>query len=927
MQNPDGPSLPSIKRPGCLLWIGAVFLLFVFLSALARPYTEWLWFVHDGRHPEVFATAYATRSFLFSVSFVFATALFALCFLKALTVGQVFSRIPQSIAEVTLVRALDWIQKHASGAAKLASVVLGLFFAIGFSREWNTYLLWKNAQPFGVNDPTFGRDLGFFVFELPWLTALLQFVSSLFLLASLVTLGIYSGLGAVAKLGKIELNAQSIRGHMCLLVGLTFIAFGALAWVKRYEFGLMDSPQFTGAGYAAMQKLAVQGWLSILSIVVGIITLVSFRSRGAYGTPIAGALAIGAVYLLAMVAWPLFVQRITVEPNKLDKESPYAANSIKMTRWAFGLGSIEVRPTDVQDSPSSEEVSEASATLASMRLWDPEILRRTIEVLQGLRPYYAFNDVDVDRYMIDGKPTPVMLAPRDIRREGLTATARTWLNTTLQYTHGYGVAMTAVNSSTSNGRPVFLIKDFPPKTPKDVPLTQPRIYFSDIRDAFGNPADEYVLVDTKVQEFDYPVDTGDKTNRWTGGRGVPLNSGLAKLTLGMVLGDGNLLVSPNVTEESRVLFHRSVLDRCNTLFPFLRFDDDPYVVLLDGRILWVIDAYTTTDMVPYSDFPALGGRTLNYIRNSVKVTVDAYTGETIAYAVQPNEPILKAYRKIYPKLIQDVSAMPKGLREHWRYPEDLFRLQAQTLTQYHVTDPVIFLNNSDAWELPVETNPDGNKETMKPYYVQMRLPDEAREGFMLILPFTPRQKPNMSGWLAAHCDPEDYGKMLLYEYPKGSNMPGPAQMESNISQNPDVANINMLWNNAQSTLVAGNLLVVPLGKSVLYVRPLFQQSRSNPIPELRRVVLSLSNRVVLANSYEEALQQLFEGASQVEIKPPAASSSVPPSPGSARTDLKGSIKEAATLLDQADAALRAGDFAKYGELQRKARGLLNSMLK
>lgn len=919
-------SKPAVKRSGCLMVGIGLIVAFLLLSSLSRPYVDWLWFKHDARHPEVFQVAYATRGLLFSIAFVLATGLFALTFMRALQVGQVFSRVPQSITEIALVRALDWIQKNAVGAAKLASLVLGLFFAVGFSREWSTFLLFKNGEPFGVQDPTFGRDIGYFVFELPWYTALWQSVASLLTLASLSTIGIYIGLGTLAKAAKIELDNRRIQTHLSLLLGATFIAFGILGWVKRYEYGMMDSPQFTGAGYAAMQKLAVQGWVSVLAIVAGVASLAGFRSKTPYAAPILGTLALGLLYVGGMVAWPLIIQRFAVEPNKLDLEKPYATRAIEMTRWAYALDQIEVRKVDVAETPAAEDLGAASGTLASMRLWDPEILRRNIEVQQGLRPYYAFADVDVDRYMIDGKPTPVMLSPRDIRREGLTASARTWVNTTLQYTHGYGVVMAAVNSSTSQGQPVYLIKDFPPKTPKDIPLEEPRIYFSDLRDSYGNPSDEYVLVDTKVEEFDYPGDEGDRTNRWTGGRGIPV-SGLARTALGLVLGDGNLLVSPNVSGDTRVLLHRSVIGRCRMLFPFLKFDNDPYIVLLGSRVHWVIDAYTTSDRVPYSEYTAQpGSNRVNYMRNSVKVTVDGYSGETIAYAMQPDEPVLKAYRKIYPKLIADASAMPEGLREHLRYPEDLFSAQASTLTQYHVTDPINFLNNSDAWEKPIETNPDGIQVQMQPYYVQMRLPGESKDGYMLILPFTPRQKPNMSGWLAAHCDPADYGKMILYQYPKGSNLPGPAQMEAKINQDPEMANLNKLWNNEQSTLVGGNLLVIPIGKSVLYIRPLFQQSRTNRIPEMRRVVLALSDRVVLAESYEQGLAILFgKGEVPSGAKPvPAAAPDKPATSGGA-VDLSG-VREAALLLDQADAALRAGDFAKYGELQKRARALLERLM-
>ncbi len=927
------PALPRRARPGCVIVGGVLLGLALLFVMLARPYTDYLWYSLDAGQPQVFTTAYSTRGLLFGVSFVLTVALFAFSFSRALGTSLVYLRVPATIGEVLLSNLLAWIQRHGQNASKIAAVVLGLLFALGFAGEWTTYLLFRNAGSFGMKEPLFGMDVGFYAFTLPWWLAVLQFLSSLLLLCTLATAGIFIGMQAVAKLAKVELNAPAIRIHLSLLLGATFLLFAALTWMKRYEYGLAESAQFTGAGYAAIRKLFWQQMLAGALALTGVLTLANARVWRPYSAPIGGTILSAVVYLIGMVLWPAVTQRIQVEPDKLNVEGPFAARAIKMTRWAYGLDSVDVRFTDVAESPSQADIGASGPTLEAMRLWDPEVLRRTFEVLQGLRPYYQFQDVDVDRYVIGGKTVPVMLAPRDIRLEGLSASARTWVNTRLQYTHGFGAVMSAVNGALPNGRPTYLIRDIPPKTPADIPLAEPRLYYGDFRDGFGNPVDEYALVGTKVKEFDYPVEGGEQTHEWKGGRGVPISSYLRRLAFSFVLSDGNLLVSGNVTSDTRVLFRRSILERCQRMYPFLLFDNDPYIVLHDNRIVWIVDAYTTTDMVPYGSRLRLqSGRMLNYIRNSVKVTVDAYTGETRAFAVQPDEPILKAFRKIYPGLVLDLSEMPTELKAHWRYPEDQFVIQSHQLTQYHVTDPTIFLNNSDAWEMPFERGQTGARMLLQPYFVQMQLPGSSNAEFLLILPFTPRQKVNMSGWLAARCDPQGYGELILVKFPKGSTIPGPEQMESNIMQNEEIANITKLWNTEQSRLVSGNLIVVPLGKSVLYVKPLFLESRANPIPEMERVVLGTGKSVAVGENFQAAFDRLF-GAGARAVAPSEPSEPSEPTsepgtgPGPSEAALRARLSEAIRLLDEADASLRKGDFGRFGELQKKARELLRDLSK
>lgn len=910
---------------------GVVLLLlgFLFLGAV-RPFTDYLWFAQDVGAPEVFTVAYSTRGLLFSIAFLVAVVLYAGSFTKALGVQMVYLRTPQSMSEEVISRLIDWIQRYGPTVVKVAAVVLALLAALGFSTEWKTWLVARNATEFGMKDPTFGMDLGFFVFTLPWYTAIANFVFSLFFLGLIVTFGLYFGLEFLATLGKIEVAKPSIRLHLALLGAGLALSWAARLWLGRYEIGYIQNPIFTGGGYADQQRLFVQTALSVLLVVLAAGILVNARIGVPYVMTGWMAAVWGGIYVIGMWAYPAVLQRLVVEPDKINVESQFAKSAMTMTRFGYALDRMEEKETTVTSAPTTAELNASRATLENMRLWDPDVLRETIEPIQSLRPYYRFHDVDIDRYNIGGKQTIVMLSPRDIEWDGLQANRRTWVNTRLQYTHGYGLVMTAVDSATSEGRPEFLIKDFPPKTPPGLDVERPQLYYSDARDGMGAPIDRPAIVGTKVQEFDYQSEDDAVFNEWEQPRGVSVSGFFSKLAHSIRFADGNLLISSNITARSKIAYRRNVLDRASTVYPFLRFDNDPYIVVFEGRILWILDAYTVTDRIPYSALSGSGQVGLNYIRNSVKVTLDAYSGEMTAYAMEPEDPVLKTYRKIYPKLVVGRDKVPAGLEAHFRYPEDQFMLQAAILTQYHVKTPTSFLNNDDAWDLPVERGTVGATVRMSAYYVQVQLPGDDRARFFLILPMTPREKGNMSGWLAAHCDPDEYGKLMLFRYPKTSNTPGPAQMDARFNQDQEIANLNKLLNSEQSELVQGNLLVVPVGQSVLYVKPLFLRSLSRgvaPIPELRKVILATNDRIVVGDTYQQALDRLFARAPNVASTAPPPTQSdpeTPPTPGGAGIS-KQELREALNLLEQAESALKDGDFARYGELQKALRAKLEEL--
>jgi uncharacterized membrane protein (UPF0182 family) len=841
----------------------------------------------------------------------------------------VYLDAPSSAGQAIMSNALHVVQDRGWNIVRIVAPILAFLLAVGFSNEWSTYLASRHATTFGVKDPLYGMDLSFFVFTLPWYRALISFTFGTLLLVTLLTLAVYAGLQAMAAMAKIELGRPNVRFHLGILAGLTLMLLGARLFLGAYEFGTIQGDQITGAGYSASLQLVIQRGVSLLVAVLGLGSIFLARSDKIYKLLLKGGVAVGVAYVLGVVVVPAAVQRLAVEPDKLHKESPYAKRAIQMTRYAYGLDKIKAVDFPVEDVPTPQDIALSKATLDNMRLWAPEIIRQSSETIQSFKQFYRFNDVDVDRYQIGGKQTQVMLSPRDIFAQGLQGQSQSWLYQRLQYTHGYGVVMAAVNASSADGDPKFLMKDIPQRAPADIPLDQPRIYYSDFRGAEGTPIDEYALVNSNQPEFDYSAEDTEKTSRWDATGGIPVGGLFRRLALSIVLGDGNLLVSSNITGDTRLLMRRSILDRCSRIYPFLKLDNDPYIVVSGGKIYWILDAYTSTDRIPYSGLVEQGDARLNYIRNSVKIVIDAYSGATTAYAIEPDEPILKTWRSIYPGLVKEIGTLDPGLVAHFRYPEDLFRTQAMMLTQYHVSDANAFLNNNDLWEMPSERGLDGNRSLLTPYYVQMTLPGESKDGFVLMQPLNPRRKANMSGWLAAHCDPERYGEMILYKFPRGANVPGAEQMEATFGSDPKVtqAMLQLQGSNRSTTeVVVGNMLVIPIGKSVMYAESLYPVNRQSGtgLPRLKKVILGYDGRLEVGDTYQEALDKLF--GNQPGTEPPVTpNQQTPPSQTTPPPAPIQGVKEALGLLDQADAALRAGDFAKYGQFQKQAREKLKKL--
>jgi uncharacterized membrane protein (UPF0182 family) len=915
----DPQSVRRFTRTSLILV--SIIVVGTIILSMVNPYTSYLWFTYDVGHPEVFSTGYRAKGLLLLLAFFSTWAFLYFNLRQALKLSLVYLDRPQTGGQRAISQTMQWVQDRGQSVLLYAAPLFSFLMALGFSNEWQTYLQWLNRVPFGIRDPMFGLDAGFYVFTLPWFRSISNYLFVVFAITAALCVVLYIGLQSLALLGRLELSQPKFRIHISALIMLALVALAGQLWLKSYEFPLAELGQFTGAGYVESQEVVIQRVLAVFLAAVGVGTLLRANRGKSYAVPMAGGITFAVLWAIGLWMYPAIIQRLLVDPNLLSVQGPYAARAIAMTRFAYGLDKIDARDMDVAARPSAEAVMRSGATLDNMRLWDPTILQSALENLQAVRPYYKFEDVDIDRYSIGGKQTMVMLSPRDIDLNGVGGASQNWTNLRLRYTHGYGVAMSSVDRATQDGWPNFLIDDIPVES-KEVPLTKPQIYFSDWRDALGQPSSEYALVDTGVKELDYEsTATGAVTHEWEGKGGVPISGLLSRLAFSLLLADGNLLVSPNINGGARILIRRNVLERANAVYPFLKFDSDPYLVVLDGRLIWMLDGYSVSNNMPYSSrmFGA------NYIRNSVKATVDAYTGDISAYAVLPDEPILRVNRRIYPGLIKDLDEMPEGLKAHFRYPEDMLQMQAITLQTYHITDPTTFLSNSDAWNIASERDVNGSKARIRPYYVQMQLPDEPKDAFLQILPFTPNGRPNMSGWLAAHCDPEDYGKLTLYRFVGSNPALGPEQMESKFNSWPQISDINRQFNNDQSEVVPGNLLVVPIGDSVMYVEPLFLQSRSSGIqaaPRLSWVVLALRDQVVVGETYESALKQLFSNAPRnVET-----SGGKPAAPETSSASPTVGAREALDLLREAEAAQKAGDWAKYGELQKQLKAKLEELV-
>jgi uncharacterized protein len=891
------------------------------LSLTSDILVDLVWFSAVG-YLEVFWTIFGIKVALFVAVFAGSTVFFwvngALAVRFALRQVRLLSvpfdqgpaaawTLPETLPEVVRRASirLSWRLLIAG-----VSVVLGVLIAASETGNWDLVLRFIHQVPYGQHDPLYGKDIGFYLFSLPAYVALKNWMLVTVVLSALIAGTVYFAHGDILLDKGRRWFSSAATAHGSALLGLFFA-------VKAWSYGLDrllllygDNGVVVGAGYT---DIHVE--LPLLWVLVGLASAAALASwtnlwvRTSKLPLAAAALVFGSSFVLSL-AFPAGFQRVYVKPNELQLEEPYIQRNIALTQEAYNLRQITVKPFPAEEGLTFQSLQDNRATIDNIRLWDWQPLMDTYAQLQEIRTYYKFHNVDVDRYELNGSYQQVMLSARELEPALLPSNAQTWVNLHVLFTHGNGVVMSPVTRKSDEGLPIFYLQDIPPVASGGPAVREPRIYF-------GQGADSYVIVKGSTPEFDYPKGKQNVYAHYDGVDGVAVGGTARRTLFAWYFDDPNILLSQYITGESRILLRRNIRNRVRTIAPFLRLDRDPYMVISEGRLFWMQDVYTTSRWFPYAQ-PIPNGGT-NYIRNSGKVVIDAYNGTIDFYVVDPSDPVVATYQRIFPGLFKPFGAMPADLRKHVRYPEDLFLIQAQVYRAYHMDDPKVFYNREDLWQFPREPTAFNGARgdegaNMAPYYIIMRLPGETSAQFFLLLPMVPSQRQNMIAWLAARCDAPDYGKLIVYEFPKDKLVYGPSQIEARINQNTDISQQISLWNQMGSRVIRGNLHVVPIENSLLYVSPLYLRAETGQLPELKRVIAASGDRVVMEETLAGALAALFKD-----------SSSGSPPPGMPAGPVDDRAREALSRYERAIERLKAGDWGGFGVELDALRPLLEEL--
>lgn len=818
--------------------------------------------------------------------------------------------------------AID-VGSRVRGFTRPAAIAVALFLGLGATGLWDVVLPGINQTAFGTVDPIFGRDIAYYVFTVPALSALLGLLASLAVLLLLMVTATYFVRGDIVVLPQ-RLRIEPTAGtHLAILMAALFVIWAVQLWfVDSANLLFSTTGPLVGASYTDMHATlpAIRATALTAILAAGFVLLGGVRRKLGLHAGIAVAAYLG-VSLIGRVIAPGVIQKFVVAPTELTREEPYLKHHLAATRKAWGIDQVEVRDIGGEANLTLASLRANSATIDNVRLWDREPLLRTFGQLQEIRTYYDFINVDDDRYWIDGRYRQVLLAPRELNAASLPT--RTFINEHLTFTHGMGLTLSPVNQVTTEGLPVLFVKDLPPSTTGNLRVTRPQIYY-------GELTDQFVFVNTKQKEFDYPAGDENIYRSYDGKGGVPVGGVIRRAILAAHFGSSKILLSGDIGAESRVLYNRNIVERAQKAFPFLRLDRDPYMVIAEnGALHWIMDAYTTTSRYPYA-FRAADGT--SYIRNSVKIIIDAHDGTVKPYISEPTDPLIQAWAKIYPGVFLPLDSMPKDLRAHLRYPDDLFRAQTARYVTYHMDTPATFYNREDEWQIPVVSRNDQSVPFMR--HIVMRLPDEPTAEFIYMAPFTPRGKDNLAAWMVARNDGEHYGKLRVYRFPRQSLVFGPRQIENRINQDTDIARQVSLWDQRGSQVIRGDLLVIPIDEALLYVQPMYLQAEGGMIPELKRVVVAYQNQVIMRETLDAALSDLFGGrvdaGSPTVVAATATTDSTtprPPSSVSGVTDAatRAMIREAQQHYQAALEAQRQGDWARYGEEIRQLGTLLERL--
>jgi uncharacterized membrane protein (UPF0182 family) len=912
------PKLQSPRRRsrrGLLILIAIVAVLVLSARTALSYWVDLLWFKSLG-YGDVFWKARGLEWGIFAAFFVL-TFIILLGAFSALKLAHA-DDLP---SDHTLIIAGQEVNLSLKPVLAIVSIGGSLVIAIlsggAMAAQWQTLALWWYAPrgASGAVDPIFARPLDFYLFTLPAWQLILGWLLTLSIIACVlaVVFLLVSGSSRALAGDRSSLAALPWRGLSITTAFLLLVA-GMREYVGRFEqlfdhHTIFDGVTYTGAHVTLTGMLLVSAALVLGAVIAAVCGVLAPRARW-----LAAAVAPAVICYagVALVGW--YVSSFIVKPNELVDEKPYIVHNIEMTQQAYGLDRFQQREFPAEITVDATDPANNQATLTNIRLWDWHALQDTLRQIQEIRTYYDFPDIDIDRYQINGSMREVMLAARELNVDKLPESSRNWINDKLIYTHGYGITMNTVNGFTTEGRPTLLLSNMPVQsTVAGLNVTRPEIYF-------GEMTNTDVYVKTRQQEFNYPQGDNDNRTFYEGDGGIELGGFLRRALIAFDRGDlAKLPFSDDVNSQSRLLMRRTVRERVTALAPFLTFDQDPYIVVGDdGRLSWILDAFTQSDSYPYSTHYSVDGQTINYMRNSVKVVVDAYNGTTTFYVFDSQDPILAAWRAIFPNLFKDAAAMPAGLRKHVRYPELLLKLQAEVYGLYHMTNPEVFYNKEDQWtvakEVGIGEGGAQQTQTMQPNFVLMKLPGESGEEFAEILPFTPLSRNNLIGWIAGRSDGEHYGSSIVYDFPKTKQVDGPLQIEARIDQNAQISGQLTLWNQQGSHVVRGTLLVIPSGKALLYAEPIYLQANTSPMPELRLVVLALQDKLAYGPTFDAALTSLFGGGvSSLSATETPAAATAPAGAPQPEQDLKSLIAQAGKDFDDYQRLTAAGKLGEAGQ--------------
>jgi uncharacterized membrane protein (UPF0182 family) len=886
-----------------------LFGLVYFSQNIAWFLTDWMWFDGIGQGDVFTTTILARLGTGGTVGLIAAGVLFLNGAAALQSTKNSGLSLPGQLAGSPLETSLNNINLNIP--VGIISILLGVLMGLAGQILWEDVLLFIHGGEFAHTDPIFGFNASFYVFTLPIMIASVSLVTGMLFLSGIISGGIYFLRGAVGvSMREVEGRFvpqgahmhPSARRHLGILAALWLFMQSASALLARYSLmynqgGVTDL--FAGPGYADQYGTLPTLYVKAAGFAIGAILIGFGLSKGRLKVLITGVAFAAAGWVVA-AGVPNLIQTISVTPNELTKEEQRIDYHIAGTRFAFQIQEVDERRLDGKSTLSMSDIQANRGTVQNIRLWDHGPLLDTFSQVQEIRTYYSFASVDNDRYMIDGQLRQIMLSPRELVTSGLQPTARTWVNETMGYTHGYGLALGPVNEKTEQGLPVLFIEDLPPKINKDAfKIDQPALYY-------GETMDEQVFVNTEKKEFDYPNQDGDVYTHYSGDGGISVANLFTRVLLSIRMGAANVLLTGNFNDNSKVLLYRNIRQRVNRVAPFLQLDRDPYMIIADGRLTWMIDAYTTTDRFPYSQ--ALKGIG-NYMRNSVKITIDAYDGTLSFYQMDKEDPIINAWNEVFPNLMKPANEMPKNLHQHIRYPADFFSVQAHLFATYHMTKPGDWYLKEDLWEVPIVQG-----RQMEPYYTVMKVPGEESEEFILMLPFVPKDRPNLAAWMVARADGENYGEMLAYTFPKESMVYGPEMIVARINQDDAISEKLSLWNQQGSQAVLGTLMVIPIEESLIYVQPLYLRADTGSIPELKRVIVGYKNQIAMEPTLDEALVRIF--GSVVPSEGPATlsdtSTETPDIAGSA-SSTDSAAQQAHTSWKRAKTAAETGDWSLYGE--------------